>query len=602
MIAEIYPLFGQEFARIIKEHTHYEITSSNDVTIKGSYKMKINSKNGMHFAYFTEYVDKFRKLKNIKITVLDSNGIKIKKLSKGDGHEYGFNSSYEIDDSKMFVIDPNYSSFPFYIEAEYEISIKGFISLPTWIPRSTYNLAIEKADFTIKYPSKFDLNLREEHITPVGLNIEGKNEIKYSVSNLKAVDKVVRYKDFYNNQPKVRISPTHFSMDGREGNFDTWASFGDWFYDLNNDPYTLTETTKNFIDSLSKKDLKIFIRSVYKYMQERTRYVSIQLGIGGYKSISTEDVEATGYGDCKALTTYMKNMLDYGGINSNYILVRAGRESPDVVSDFPSNQFNHVYLGIPLEDTLYLECTSQTIPAFYTGKFTDDRNVLWIDQGRSTILRSKVYKINENVQINKSKIELSENGDAKIEIETDNQGVFYDDIAIFQSGANDYIQQYNEDNFWFKDFTIKDFSFSQKNKDEAIFKSKYKLSVLGIAKKVGQRLVIPINFLKPTEDIIDEDQLKKYAQITRAFNIEDSVKIYLPRNFWIHDLPDKFSLDTKYGTYEYDIQFDNNILTMLRSIKMKKGEYLNTDYERFNKFFDQIKKFEKKKLLLTKET
>ena len=171
--------------------------------------------------------------------------------------------------------------------------------------------------------------------------------------------------------------------------------------------------------SLDASNVREFVGEVYSHMQAKTRYVSIQLGIGGFQSLPASLVDEKGYGDCKALTTYMKSMLDSKGINSNYILVRAGSDVPDVKKEFPSNQFNHVFLGIPTEqDTILIECTSQASPVDYIGTFTDDRNVLWVEKGGSKIIRTPTYSEDDNKIIKEATVFIDEEGNGVVNLKS----------------------------------------------------------------------------------------------------------------------------------------------------------------------------------------
>lgn len=596
-------LNAQEYARILERSTEYNILSDEDVVIKENYKLEIKSPEGKRFAYFQEYIDKYRKIKSVEIVVKDQFEKKVKKLSKADGHEYGFNNSYEIDDSKIFIIDPDYQNYPYILEVSTEIKIKGFISLPPWIPRSGFNLSVAKSKLTIKYVDSFDINFREEHIlSPKKTTEDGITTVTFGVSDLKAVDKNVRYRDFYENQPKVLITPLNFSLEDLLGSFRSWKDFGNWFLILNSQSYSLSEQTENFINNLDKTDKVSSIMKIYKYMQDRTRYISIQLGIGGFKSISTENVESNGYGDCKGLTTYMKNMLDYAGIESNYILVRAGTDAPEVKRDFPSNQFNHVYLGIPLGDTLFLECTSQTAPAFYTGSFTDDRNVLWIANDNSQIIRSKVYSIEANLQESVARIHLNDDGNSTMKLSIGNHGVFYDELMKYQSGNNSYIEEYNNSKFDYNDYTITNFAVDYVAIDSPIFTSVYDLEIIGQGKVLGDRMILPVNMLQSLNNYVDLDELRKYISVPRALTIIDSVFVDIPQAFNLFDIPKDVEVNDSYGSYKLNFKKEEGQVLIRRELKLKKGDHTGLEYLEYQKFWQKLKKVEKKKLILSSKT
>jgi len=89
----------------------------------------------------------------------------------------------------------------------------------------------------------------------------------------------------------------------------------------------------------------------------------------------------------------MVALLKEANIKANYVLIAAGDDQPDMLTDFPSPYFNHATVCVPMDkDSIWLECTSQTLPAGYIGSFTGNRHALLINElGGQIVTTKKIY-------------------------------------------------------------------------------------------------------------------------------------------------------------------------------------------------------------------
>ncbi len=79
---------------------------------------------------------------------------------------------------------------------------------------------------------------------------------------------------------------------------------------------------------------------------------------------------------------------------------------------------------------MWLECTTQTIPAGYLGDFTCDRYALLIDETGGHLVRTPKYGMKENVEIRDLKATLDDEATLKIKAETTYGGLQQDHIVI----------------------------------------------------------------------------------------------------------------------------------------------------------------------------
>src|SRR6185436_1398426 len=147
-----------------------------------------------------------------------------------------------------------------------------------------------------------------------------------------------------NKYPQIVLAPNKFSYYGYEGDLTSWKSFGIWLNTLYNGQDVLPADRQQFFKELVKdaQNDREKARLIYDYLQKNFRYVSIQLGIGGFRPFSADFTEKKKYGDCKALSNVMQAMLATVGIKAYSAIINAGNNALAMDPDFPAQLSNHV--------------------------------------------------------------------------------------------------------------------------------------------------------------------------------------------------------------------------------------------------------------------
>jgi hypothetical protein len=120
------------------------------------------------------------------------------------------------------------------------------------------------------------------------------------------------------------------------------------------------------------------MKALAQFTQHDVRYVSIQLGIGGFQPHPAADIFVHRYGDCKDKATLMSSMLSQIGIDSYYVVINVERGA--VVPEMPANiaAFNHVILAIKLPPNVASPSLTATVqhPRLGTLLYFDPTNEL----------------------------------------------------------------------------------------------------------------------------------------------------------------------------------------------------------------------------------
>ncbi len=210
---------------------------------------------------------------------------------------------------------------------------------PGWYPVKDFNVAVEQSKYTLIVSKDATCRFFEQNISsPVKpLNTSDGTIYKWELTDKPAINYESFSPSLFDFTPIVLIAPSQINVEGYEGNIETWTGFGLWINQLNKGRNNLDDLSKARIRGITSgiTDDRAKITKLYEYMQNKTRYVSITVGIGGFQPFDAATVDRLSYGDCKALSNYMKSILEVAGISSRYTLVFAGENYPGVRTELP---------------------------------------------------------------------------------------------------------------------------------------------------------------------------------------------------------------------------------------------------------------------------
>jgi hypothetical protein len=333
------------------------------------------------------------------------------------------------------------------------------------------------------------------------------------------------------------------------------------------------------------------VKKIYEYMQQKTRYVSIQVGIGGWKPFDATVVDKCSYGDCKALSNYTKALLSAVGIKSYYIKVKAGSEIDNIDTTFPSSQFNHVMVCVPIEkDTVWLECTNQRLPCGYGSDFTDDRDVLLIDGENSRLVHTRTYPATENCISRNSTVNILNENDGEATVKARYKGLCYDELLpIYYADNADKLKRATQ-RINLPSFTLNKFTYTENRDRTPWFDESLNISVTNLVHKLaGDVALLPLNLMNKLKDIPDKVRNRKTDMCIRRSQMENDTVIYkLPANLQITQIPEKTEINSKFGKYTAFTTLNGSTITYIRHFELTKGVFPPEAYAEFRNFLEEI--------------
>ncbi|MBK8502559.1 MAG: transglutaminase family protein [Saprospiraceae bacterium] len=469
----------------------------------------------------------------------------------------------------------------------------------------------------------FDVDLINSSFTvevPQALGLRYKANFKDSLPHISEIEDAMRYSWRFNDLipvkqevfspdqdqilPVIFLAANEFEYDGHPGSMQSWSTFGHWLYSLLETRSSLGEREIAQIKSIAgnQQNIEDKIKVLYEYMQSKTRYVSIQLGIGGYQPMPAQSVADLGYGDCKALSNYMRVILQAAGIPAHYTVIGAGRnEGSFTFTDFPNSfQANHVILTVPTgEDTIFLECTSQKNPYGYLGSFTGNRNALLVNENGGYLIKTTNYQMDDYLQKTLGSYKLNHEGSLDGNFEKT-----YTSVASEEVVENQLLNKDDQRTAFLRKINIPsinliEIGYEYRKDQHPVISEKVNFNVPRYGQTSGTRIFFNPNLFTKWNIQLPEDQDRQQPLVIDEPTYEiDSIVIKLSVHYKIEAMPPTINLQNQFGQYSMEIKLENNQIVYYRKLQIFKDKHPKEMYNDLRLFLRTIQKTDQAQIVL----
>ncbi|WP_417600699.1 DUF3857 domain-containing protein [Owenweeksia hongkongensis] len=567
--------------------------------------LQVNSPDGREHGEVIIHYSEGAPIQSLSVRILDADGDLVRKVKSKEINDLSTYSGYFKTDYRHKQISALHNTYPYLVEISYVKRYSDFFLLPSWYPQNGTNRPVKESSYQLQVPSNYRFKYKI-------YNLEAKMEVLsskdgktflWTANDISPISELNAYSPPLNLvYPKAHFLPDSFSFGNMVGKNTSWQEVGNFqskfIEGLDELPETEIEKLNTLTQSASSDYEKV--KRIYKYLQNETRYVAVLEGIGGWKPFNAEYVCTNKYGDCKALSIYMKAMLKAVGIESYYSLIRAGKDESDIDVTFPGAYFNHAVLCVPIgKDSLWLECTTQELPFNYWGTFTNGKHALVCNYENSGIVKTPTLPHSANSISTRAEIHIVQD-QLQVAMNRALSGSFFEyPLHYLKSNSNEVAMEVGEKTIPYTNFQIQSINYALAINRDDLYIEESELIFNNQIQRFGSNLIItPFSASAFFKTSVSNAPTPR--SILNNLQLSDTLVYYTPTGYTANNLPENTIVETKFGVLKVSYLLAQNQIIVYQNIRLNKGNYLTSDSEEFNSFMSKILNTIQQKILLTK--
>lgn len=591
------------------EAIRLEVHGPEEATMYARKVVTVFGKEGRHYGRLRLGYDSFVDIEDLGGRILDADGETIKELDDEYVSDRSSTGGSLYTDARVKTAKLFADTYPYTVEYRYEKDLTAPMRWPMWVP-AFKEAPLEFGQFEVSTPTDYAVRhqVRGDSLNRTPMQNGDRQGTRWRVTDRPAHDREPMGPSWAEQAPVVRAAPTTFETAGIRGDMSSWSALGTWYRRLKNGRDELSpsaaERMRRIVEGASTR--RDSVRRLYRHLQKETRYVSVQLGIGGWQPFPTSYVQERGYGDCKALSNYMEASLKAIGVRSHPVLINRGVNAPPVPREFPNARFNHVVLAVPMaQDTLWLENTDTTAPFGHVAADIEDRHGLMVTSEGGVLEQTPASEPTANRQMRRATVELTPDGDATASVQT-----------IYTGNQQDRIRRRlvdrtpRERTKWLRrlidvaSFDLRNTDFSDVDAYQDTVHLPVELELPQYASQTGSRLFLPLNLMQrqthvPSE--MEEPRTQTVHPFPYPFVDVDSIRYELPTGYEVEAVPDPVTITESFATYEAVVERRGDVLLYRRRIEWREKTLPPDQYEAYRELLRDVVKADQAQVVLVDE-
>jgi len=391
----------------------------------------------------------------------------------------------------------------------------------------------------------------------------------------------------------------------------SWQSVADLYWKLSKDRMVANDEIKRITAEVTrgKSDPEQKAKAIFYYVEEKTRYVAKELGIGAIQPRPAALTCENRYGDCKDMTTLLVAMLTEAGVKAHPVLLRANSKAL-VREDLPGlNAFNHaICLAEIGGKKFWLDATAGICPWGEIPGGDRGSDAFVIRDGRGEFETIPNFTPEENRQSLTAKIDLNPDGSAKGKLTVTGTG----DVNMALRGTLVYlppdkvkpvverIAQGLAPNARVVDYTLSDF----RDKDKPVT---IEMDVVfpSWAKKSGDLLVFnarPEQIGGGGSTPFGPDTIRRTPVTQESSAMGQSIlEVKLPAGFTVLSAPSEADVRSDLGHYERKVSVSDDTLKILINGRDFRASVPPGRYGEVQSYFDKYLKATEESVVVKKK-